>query len=186
MINVLNLFLSLFLPLPSVKLLNTWFQMDNRYVLVSIKYFIQLHIFHDNNNANTVWYMILYTDTMCMIPEWLYVNLISLLGNSVMPLALFTGNKENKIMFLILCAHQQNWQPTLLWGVVFCLLCSKFLIILLCSCGHPHSHFHCQFYFFQLLPAIKYYVLPKTLVLSGIASEGRGGTAQVVFDIFYR
>ena len=45
-------------------------------------------------NANTVWYMILYTDTMCMIPEWLYVNLISLLGNSVMPLALFTGNKK--------------------------------------------------------------------------------------------
>ena len=96
MINVLNLFLSLFLPLPSVKLLNTWFQMDNRYVLVSIKYFIQLHIFHDNNNANTVWYMILYTDTMCMIPEWLYVNLISLLGNSVMPLALFTGNKKKR------------------------------------------------------------------------------------------
>ena len=94
MINVLNLFLSLLLPLPSVKLLNTWFPMDNRYVLVSIKYFNQLHIFHDNNNANTVWYMILYTDTMCMIPEWLYVNLISLLGNSVMPLALFTGNKK--------------------------------------------------------------------------------------------
>ena len=47
-------------------------------------------------NANTVWYMILYTDTMCMIPEWLYVNLISLLGNSVMPLALFTGNKKKR------------------------------------------------------------------------------------------
>ena len=56
--------------------------------------------------------------------------------------------KEKKIVFFILCAHQQNWQPTLLWGVVFCLLCSKFLIILLCSCGHPHSHFHRQFYFF--------------------------------------
>ena len=96
MINVLNLFLSLFLPLPSVKLLNTWYQMDNRYVLVSIEYFIQLHIFHDNNNTNTVWYMILYTDTMGMIPEWLYVNLISLLGNSVMPLALFTGNKKKR------------------------------------------------------------------------------------------
>ena len=99
MINVQNLVYHFFKS-------NTWFQVDNRYVLVSIKWYIysvsiEYNIFSYIYfmiifNANTVWYMIVYTDTMCMIPEWLYVNLISLLGNSVMPLALFTGNKKKR------------------------------------------------------------------------------------------
>ena len=36
---------------------------------------------------------------MCIIPEWLYVNLISLWGNSVMPLALFTRKREKNINY---------------------------------------------------------------------------------------
>ena len=76
--------------------------------------------------------------------------------------------KEKKIVFFILCAHQQNWQLTLLWGVVFCLLCSQFLIILLCSCGHPHSHFHRKSYFFSSFVQLNTKSSPKHLLFRAL------------------
>ena len=160
MINVQNLVYHFFKS-------NTWFQMDNCYVLVSIKWYIysvsiEYNIFSYIYfmiifKANTVWYMILYS-----IHRYYVHDPRVTLCKSNLSLGKFRHaigvvhwqQKEKKIVFFILCAHQQNWQPTVLWGVVFCLLCSQFLIILLCSCGHPHSHFH--FHFFQLLRAIKY------------------------------
>ena len=123
-------------------------------------------------NANTVWYMILYTDTMCMIPEWLYVNLISLLGNSVMPLALFTGNKKKRKLRSSYYALISKIDNLPYCGELFFL---SFVPSSSLSCYAPAdtpTHiFIANFIFFQLLPAIKYYVLPKTLVLSGTAPK---------------
>ena len=128
--------------------------------------------------------MIIYTDTMCMIPEWLYVNLISLLGNSVIPLALFTGNKKKRKLCSSYYALISKIDNLPYCGELFFV---SFVPSSSLSCYAPvdtPTHIFIANFIFSAPSCNLILSPPKHLFFQALHQRGGGGTAQVVFDIF--